>query len=163
MSRTRSTTTSGTGRCAGWGGDVSAEWASKLVGEVEFEEKAPTGTSTTVARRRALMPEYFMELPPPTPQTGVGGVFITPYTGAYTYAVPGREIAVARRLARADVPNFLARPKSHQELSPWTEEDYRRLGLTPEPRPGGRGAVRTSDPAAVPRVVRRGSGGNANG
>ena len=82
---------------------------------------------------------------------------------AYTYAVPGREIAVARRLARADVPNFLARPKSHQELSPWTEEDYRRLGLTPEPRPGGPGVVRTSDPAAVPRVVRRGSGGNANG
>ncbi len=145
------------------GGDVSAEWASKLVGEVEFEEKAPTGTSTTVARRRALMPEYFMELPPPTPRTGVAGVFITPYTGAYTYAVPGREIAAARRLARADVPNFVARPKRHQELPPWTEEDYRRLGLTAELRSAGRGTARASDSAAVPRVVRRGSGGDVNG
>jgi hypothetical protein len=144
------------------GGDVSAEWASKLVGEVEFEEKAPSGSSTTVARRRALMPEYFMELPPPTPRTGVSGVFITPYTGAYTYAVPGREIAAARGFARADVPNFLARPKSHQDLPPWTEEDYRRLGLSPEPRPSGRSVAQTSDPTAVPRVVRRGSDPDEN-
>jgi hypothetical protein len=144
------------------GGDVSADWASKLVGEVEFEEKTPTGTSTTVARRRALMPEYFMELPPPTPRTGVSGVFITPYTGAYTYAVPGREIAAARGFARADVPNFLARPKSHQELPHWTDEDYQRLGLTPESRSAGRQAAPTTDPAAVPRVVRRGSDRNAN-
>jgi hypothetical protein len=97
------------------------------VGEVEFEETA--GASTTVVRRRAILPEHFMELPPPTPQTGVGGVFITPYTGAYTHSVPGSEIAAARRLSRTDVPNFLPRPKGHQELPPWTEEDYRRLGL----------------------------------
>jgi hypothetical protein len=113
------------------GGDVSAEWASKLVGEVEFEETA--GNSTTVVRRRAILPEHFMELPPPTPQTGVGGVFITPYTGAYTHSVPGSEIAAARRLSRTDVPNFLPRPKGDQELPPWTEEDYRRLGLRAGP------------------------------
>ena len=121
------------------GGDVTADWASKLVGEVEFEEQTesvgPGGrsTSTSVAKRRALLPEYFMELPPPTPKTGVAGVFITPYTGAYTHSVPGSEIAAARRLARADVPNFLPRPKTHQELPPWTEEDFRRLGLQAEP------------------------------
>ena len=64
---------------------------------MEFEETS--GSSTTVVRRRAILPEYFMELPPPTPQTGVAGVFITPYTGAYTHTVPGLEIAAARRLA----------------------------------------------------------------
>lgn len=131
------------------GGDVSAEWASKLVGEVEFEEKTQsvgpsgTNTSTNVARRRALLPEYFMELPPPTPRTGVSGVFITPYTGAYMHSVPGREIGAVRSLARADVPNFVPRPQSHQELPHWTEEDYRRLGLTPEPQPNSQGQAPT--------------------
>ncbi len=144
------------------GGDVSAEWASKLVGEVEFEEKTesvgPGGrtTAANVVRRRALLPEYFMELPPPTPQTGVSGVFITPHTGAYTYSVPGREIAAARRLARADVPNFVPRPKDHQELPPWTEEDYRRLGFREEPaRDDEQQTPSGLEPTRL-RVVRRG-------
>lgn len=109
------------------GGDVSAEWASKKVGDVEFEEQ--TQGSTNIVTRRALLPEYFMELPPPTPQTGVAGVFVTPYTGAYRHSVPGSEIAKARRIARPDVPNFVARPTEHQDLQHWTEEDYRRLNL----------------------------------
>jgi hypothetical protein len=137
------------------GGDVSAEWASKLVGEVEFEET--TGTSTSVVRRRAILPEHFMELPPPTPQTGVGGVFITPYTGAYTHSVPGSEIAAARRHSRADVPNFLPRPKTHQELPPWTDADYQRVGLRQEQRPGGPVSPATDDAPTGLRVVGRGS------
>jgi hypothetical protein len=106
------------------GGDVSADWASRLVGEVEFQE------NSSVVKRRALMPEYFKELPQPTPRTGVSAVFITPYSGAYTHTVPGREISSVRTLTRTDVPNLVPRPASHQELPPWTEEDYRRLGLT---------------------------------
>jgi hypothetical protein len=112
------------------GGDVSAEWASRLVGDVEFDEDTQ-GTGPKVVRRRALMPETFKELPQPTPQTGVSAVFITPYTGAYTYTVPGREITAVRRLTRDDVPNLVPRPKSQQELPPWSEADYRRLGLRP--------------------------------
>ncbi len=136
------------------GGDVSAEWASKLVGEVEFEET--NGSATSVVRRRAILPEHFMELPPPTPQTGVGGVFITPYTGAYTHAVPGSEIAAARRLSRTDVPNFLPRPQSHQELPPWTEEDHQRLGLRAEPvRDTQQRTPLAFDPARL-RFVNRG-------
>ena len=137
------------------GGDVSAEWASKRVGEVEFEET--TGSSTSVVRRRAILPEYFMELPPPTPQTGVAGVFITPYTGAYTHAVPGSEIAAARRLSRTDVPNFLPRPKTHQELPPWTDADYQRVGLRQEQRPGGPVSPATDDAPTGLRVVGRGN------
>lgn len=111
------------------GGDVSAEWASRLVGEVEFDEDTQ-GTGPKIVKRRALMPETFKELPQPTPKTGVSAVFITPYTGAYTYTVPGREIAAVRRLIRDDVPNFVPRPRSHQELPSWTEADSRRLGLS---------------------------------
>lgn len=147
------------------GGDVSAEWASKLVGEVELEETVGPGgasTSTSIVKRRALLPEYFMELPPPSPRTGVGGVFITPYTGAYTYSVPGSEIAKSRRLARADVPNFVPRPKEHQELLPWTEEDYRRLGLVPGQHWGARNPGATNDPDK-PRLVGRGSRNDRNG
>lgn len=130
------------------GGDVSAEWASRFVGDVEFEEDTQ-GTGPKVVRRRALMPECFKELPLPTPQTGVSAVFITPFTGAYTYTVPGREIAAVRRLTRDDVPNLIRRPRSQQELPPWTEGDYRRLGLTPpeaerdEAPPRRLGVVRT--------------------
>jgi type IV secretory pathway TraG/TraD family ATPase VirD4 len=140
------------------GGDVSAEWASKLVGEVEFEETS--GSSTSVVRRRAILPEYFMELPPPTPQTGVAGVFITPYTGAYTHSVPGSEIGAVRRLSRTDVPNFLPRPKSHQELPPWTDADYERVGFRPEQRPGDPASPAADDAPTGLRVVGR---GNRNG
>lgn len=149
------------------GGDVAAEWASRIVGEVEFEEEqpseGPSGESKTthVVKRRALMPEYFKELPPPMPETGVSGVFITPYTGVYSHTVPGAEIATVRSLRLHDVPDFVARPPSDQELPQWTEEDYRRLGLSPEPRPGGEEP--TSDPPTRLQVVRPGSGGNANG
>lgn len=130
------------------GGDVSAEWASRLVGEVEFEETPPGATAATVVKRRALMPESFKELPEPTPRTGVKAVFITPYTGAYTHTVPGRDIAAVRGLTRADVPNFVPRPKGHQELPPWTEADARRLGLTPDED------GRVDAPPATLRVVR---------
>jgi type IV secretory pathway TraG/TraD family ATPase VirD4 len=134
------------------GGDVSAEWASRLVGEVEFEEKAPGAAASSIVKRRALMPEYFKELPEPTPRTGVSAVFITPCTGAYTHMVPGREIAQARSLTRADVPNLVPRPRSHQELPPWTEEDYRRLGLSPVP------ADRAAEPTTRLQVVNRSRG-----
>jgi hypothetical protein len=130
------------------GGDVSAEWASKLVGEVEFEETAPGASAASIVKRRALMPETFKELPEPTPKTGLRAVFITPYTGAYTYTVPGREIAAVRGLTRTDVPNIVPRPKSHQELLPWTEDDYRRLGLTQE------ATERAEQPQGRLRVVR---------
>jgi len=142
------------------GGEVSAEWASKLVGEVEFEETVSPGGPISVARRRALLPEYFMELPPPTPKTGVSAVFITPYTGAYMHTVPGSEIAKVRGLTRADVPNFVPRPKSHQELPPWTDEDYQRLGLTREPLPAGPGLAAPANPTPTLRVVRNGGDGS---
>jgi hypothetical protein len=133
------------------GGDVSAEWASRFVGDVEFDEDTQ-GTGPKVVRRRALMPECFKEMPLPTPQTGVSAVFITPFTGAYTYTVPGREIAAIRRLTRDDVPNLILRPRNQQELPPWAEEDYRRLGLTPVDE-------RANAPATRLRVVRGGRAG----
>jgi hypothetical protein len=146
------------------GGDVSAEWASRMVGDVEFQEEqeseGPGGKSTTthVVNRRALMPEFFKELPPPTPQTGVPGVFITPYTGVYSHVVLGAEIAKVRKLRLPDVPDFVPRPPSHQELPPWTNDDYRRLGIAPEPRPSGQEPPPATEPPTRLRVVRSGTG-----
>ena len=77
-------------------------------------------------------------------------------------AVPGSEIAKSRRLARADVPNFVQRPKDHQELLPWTEDDYRRLGLVPGQHRGARNPGATNDPDR-PRLVGRGSRNDRNG
>jgi hypothetical protein len=149
------------------GGDVSAEWASRMVGDVEFDEQPSDGAggkskTPQVVNRRALMPEFFKELPPPSPQTGVSGVFITPYTGTYCHAVPGAEIAKARAIRAKNVPDFIPRPQGHQELAPWTEEDYRRLGLSPEPQPGGQdGAQSPGEPSRL-RVVRPEGGGSGD-
>jgi len=150
------------------GGDVSAEWASRMVGDVEFEEPGdgPNGTSQTtrVVKRRALMPEYFKEIPPPSPETGVSGVFITPYTGAYTHMVPAAEIAEVRKLRLPNVPDFVPRPASHQELPPWTEDDYRRLGLTPTPPPaGGQEEAPRDEPETRLRFVGSETGGTGAG
>lgn len=141
------------------GGDVSAEWASKMIGDVEFEEKqtsdGPNGKSTTthVVKRRALMPEHFKMLPPPSPETGVNGVFTTPYTGAYSHTVPGLEIAKIRSLRVRDVCDFVPRPASQQELPLWTEGDYQRLGLSTEPPPRADGEDSPESPTRL-RVVR---------
>lgn len=147
------------------GGDVSAEWASRMVGDVEFDEQPSDGAggkskTPQVVKRRALMPEFFKEIPPPTPQTGVSGVFITPYTGTYCHAVPGAEIAKVRAIRAKDVPDFIARPQGHQELPPWTEEDYRRLRLSPEPQPGGQAGPQSPGEPSRLRVVRPESGGS---
>jgi hypothetical protein len=142
------------------GGDVSAEWASKLIGDVEFEEKqtseGPNGksTSTHIVRRRALMPEHFKMLPPPSPETGVSGVFTTPYTGAYSHTVPGAEIAKVRGLRVPDVCDYIPRPAGQQELPLWTEEDYQRLGLSPEPPPTGDEEAPEEAPPSRLQVVR---------
>jgi hypothetical protein len=147
------------------GGDVSAEWASKLVGDVEFEEKqtseGPNGKSTTthVVKRRALMPEHFKMLPPPSPETGVSGVFTTPYTGTYSHTVPGSEIANVRSLRARDIEDFIPRPAGHQELPPWTDDDYRRLGLSPEPPPSGNEDTPAEEPPTRLQVVRSAANG----
>jgi type IV secretory pathway TraG/TraD family ATPase VirD4 len=141
------------------GGDVSAEWASRLVGEVEFEETAPGSATASIVKRRALLPEFFKELPPPTPKTGVSAAFITPETGVYTHTVQGNEIAAVRRLIRTDIPNYIPRPKSHQELPPWTEDDSRRLGLNAEETRDGEGRT---PPGFDPRRLRVVRGGGAN-
>jgi hypothetical protein len=141
------------------GGDVSAEWASSMVGSVEFDEQPTDSTgerskTSQVVNRRALMPEFFKELPPPTPETGVSGVFITPYTGTYSHTVPGGEIAKVRAMRAKDVPDFVPRPQAHQELPPWQEADYQRLGLAPEPDSRGKGGVGASEQPGRLRVVR---------
>jgi hypothetical protein len=148
------------------GGDVSAEWASRMVGDVEFEEQQPSAgrsgksSTTHVVKRRALMPEYFKELPPPSPETGVSGVFLTPYTGVYVHTVPGAEIGKVRKLRRADVPDFVPRPASDQELPPWTEEDYRRQGLAPEPQTGDPEPEPAGEQPSRLRDVKPGGGAN---
>jgi len=142
------------------GGDVSAEWASKMIGDVEFEEKqtsdGPNGKTATihVVKRRALMPEHFKMLPPPSPETGVSGVFTTPYTGAYSHTVPGAVIAKVRGLRVPDVCDYIPRSAGQQELPLWTEEDLHRLGLSPEPPPVGDEDFPLESPPSRLQVVR---------
>lgn len=141
------------------GGDVSAEWASRMVGDVEFDEQPSDGAggkskTPQVVKRRALMPEFFKELPPPSPQTGVSAVFITPYTGTYSHTVPGGEIAKVRAMRAENVPDFVPRPQAHQELPSWDEGDYRRLGFSVGPGAHTCGSPEPQEPPTRLRVVR---------
>ena len=127
--------------------------------EIFFVLASESDPAASVVKRRALLPEYFKELPPPTPKTGVSASFITPETGVFTHTVPGKEIAAVRRLIRTDIPNYVPRPKRHQELPPWTEDDSRRLGLNAEEARDGEGRTPVSfDPRRL-RVVRGGGTG----
>jgi hypothetical protein len=84
-------------------------------------------------------------------------------TGTYSHTVPGAEIAKVRAIRAKNVPDFIPRPPGHQELPPWSEGDYRRLGLSPEALPGGQEPTATTEPPTRLRVVRPENGGSGEG
>lgn len=117
----------------------TAGWASRVVGEYEqLEVKksqaaggGPPSLSEDVARRPAVLPSEFTDLPVTNPTNGLTGVFVSPVTGAYRHTLPGP--ALAGRLVPPDpaVPDYLPRPDEHQYLRGWDAADRSRLGIPP--------------------------------
>lgn len=110
---------------------ATAEWASSLFGDQEFEEESVTestgagGGGHSVNRhrstRRLVMPAEFMNIEPCNRQNGLSGYYIVRSYGAYFDHISGDELFDKELLQpRKDVPEFVPRPASAKLLRPWT-------------------------------------------
>lgn len=136
----------------------TARWASNVLGEYEqfinlvshtTSRQGPSRTvNEQIMKRDTALPSEFMNLPPSTRANGVSGYYLSPFIGAWRARIPGEFFDRALRERSSSLADFVPRPIHHEYLPPWTEEDYRRLGLElpagesrstndrpPEPRP----------------------------
>jgi hypothetical protein len=123
-------------------GDESARWASDMLGKVGLYEYDPSwdpeGRMSETRRyveRDAMLPSEFMTFPPTGPATGLTGVFICPWVGAFKGTIPWSTIMDMLVQPDPSVPNFIPRPASDQYLKPFTAEDLKRLGIQPSNGP----------------------------
>jgi hypothetical protein len=125
----------------------TAAWASQLFGEVETIEDEKKG----LVKNHAVLPSEFLCIKPTNPQNGLTGYYASPYVGAWCGTLPGDYIS--RTIFPRDpekLPDLVPRPKSDQELRPWTDADLRRLGLDPNIDPPVRNRSTPQGPVAPP-------------
>lgn len=131
--------------------DETAEYAMRVVGQVERHEHRETdtpqgllvrrSTSAQPARREVLLSSEFADLPETQPENGLSGFYRTrSIRGFWGTVVPGSFLA--RTLVRPSegVAAVEERDHAEHELEPWGPADYERLGLAPPeggPRPEG--------------------------
>ncbi|MCA9628361.1 MAG: type IV secretion system DNA-binding domain-containing protein, partial [Myxococcales bacterium] len=89
--------------------------------------------------RRLFLPSYFRNLPPPSPATGIPGVFTTPGLPVWSDPIPPDVVSKFLPSPAADVPGFVPRPPDDQSLGGTTPPPS-----APPPRPPQRG-FRTMD------------------
>lgn len=116
---------------------VTAEWASKSIGEKESYEFSESwsasgqGESRSASAQRQLraqiLPSEFMELPPPV--NGLHGIYLLRSVGAFRAHYSKAELA--ENLGRVDSQAlaFEEAEADWQYLAGWTEADDVRLGI----------------------------------
>jgi Type IV secretion-system coupling protein DNA-binding domain len=120
----------------------TADWASKVLGEEERLEylrgKIAAGKFSgeedlheQLSKREVMLASEFMQLPYPSQNDGLTGVYLTAEHGAWSSTLTGDEVTalLPRRHPRASA--FIPRPAEHQHLQPWNDADYQRLQLKP--------------------------------
>lgn len=127
----------------------TAEWASSLFGAKEVLEyhvsesagksreefnivgsKQKTRSETEQLQKRdAVLPSEFLGLKPSGPENGLQGYYLIPEVGAYRANINWDSIERSVMAADTSMQNIIRRPVEHQYLSPWTAEDYKRLGI----------------------------------
>jgi hypothetical protein len=129
----------------------TAQWATEVIGAAERLEyrdnssvsvghrggTAGHNTAEQLIKREVILPSEFMEFPPTDRTNGLTGIYVTPYTGAYSATLSPGYLTAALRPRAEDVPDLVERPEEHQYLFGWTSGDLARLGLpvAPEPSP----------------------------
>lgn len=109
----------------------TAEWASQLFGDQEFEEESVSestgagGKSRSVSRhrttRRLVLPSEFLDIEPCNKENGLSGYYIVRSHGSYFDKLDGADLWGNSLVApRADVPEFVARPSRSMLLEPWS-------------------------------------------
>lgn len=140
---------------------ATAEWASELFGDQEFEEESISestgsgGTSRSVSRqrssRRLVLPSELLDIEPCNQENGLSGYYIVRSHGSYFDKLEGAELwGKSLTSPRADVPEFLPRPPLSMLLKPWSEAEGAKFctprkdrrskesNLAPEQAPGER-------------------------
>lgn len=126
-------------------GSETAEWASNQIGNSEVRWKArsfqhaggipgnnfeSSSLSEQELNKRAVMKEELQNLPKPDPatRTGLTGVYrIDQHAFRHTYA--SAEISQRLQPVAKTVAGFLATPDDYEQLRPWDESDFERLGF----------------------------------
>lgn len=119
---------------------ATAEWASSLINEVEYEENKKTitsggqgggSTSTTKERvqRVQVLPAEFMSMPTTNRENGLTGYYLIRDIGVYRAHLSEEEIG----LRDLEEEGFYERcPPSWESMSPFTDADAKRLGINDE-------------------------------
>lgn len=111
---------------------ATAEWASQLFGDQEFEEEAVSessgagGASRSVSKqrssRRLVLPSELLDIEPCNPEHGLSGYYIVRSHGSYFDKLEGSELWGKSLVSpRADVPEFVPRPSASMLLTPWSD------------------------------------------
>jgi type IV secretory pathway TraG/TraD family ATPase VirD4 len=133
----------------------TAELASRMFGEYEAieEDESVTksqggGRSRTVSaklvRRQAVMASEFMNIPMPSPKTGLTFYALTSTRlKAYHETMPGKVVAsmlcpANPDPARGGMCDSEPVPDERQELRPWDAADYARLRMSPPRNPSAK-------------------------
>lgn len=134
--------------------EKTSAWASEVIGQSEViahswsESMSATGNSKTNsyqhAARQVILPSEFRELPVAS-ETGVTGYFVTLGVGIHKAEVRFNDLLKADPTVAAYQPRDVA----DQHLSPWTDNDLRRLGLPPDGDP----STGPGDPGPNPPVI----------
>lgn len=116
-----------------------AEWASKLLGDQEWNElhKSKTksgGTKSETSHwqritRRVVLAGELLSIPPTDLVNGLTGYYLSPFIGAFKSTMDAWRLDAQLTPRSNETPNFLPRPSHHQILRPWDEQDKRRLNL----------------------------------
>lgn len=125
-------------------GDVTPQWASRIVGEAEqfeytygfSESKGPDSRSTTKStteqrtRKAVLMPSDFLTLPRVTEENGLTSYYVSPLGGGvWKHHYPGKELFGGKGLLRQPDDSHLPTRAVIPMLQDWTDADLQRLKL----------------------------------
>lgn len=117
----------------------SAKWAESMMGYVELLEQVKSttnssqGTSETVSEQKVVRPvvmaSEFMNLPPTNERNGLHGFYSLRSIGRFKHHYTPQELKQYLLPLNTEVPASLPVPAAWQFMSPWSEDDDKRLGL----------------------------------
>ncbi len=112
----------------------TAKWAAEKFGDLElrrlaadWEKKSIHTENEQFFTSRAMFGSEFADMRPPSPETGLPGIYLNRFTRPFYANLFGLERLRPRPMA--GVKPFEPRPQSDEDMRPWTLRDLRRLGI----------------------------------
>ncbi|MEQ9617183.1 MAG: type IV secretion system DNA-binding domain-containing protein [Phycisphaerales bacterium] len=121
---------------------ISMEWASKQC--AQSKQRRPSHTTTERGESSTTVTEDFMDVVPPirfrelrlaqNHRGATEAIFVQAGLRTFHGEMSAREVdaAMPPKMDKDDLPpDLIERPSEHQLRVPWSQDDYARLGLTP--------------------------------